>query len=134
MPARTDRFDRRVIQVIVAGLAVGWTGCGRTATPDLIAQTRSADGAERSRAVKALGERPKDADRVVPVLVELLKDPDAFVRRDAAQALGRLGPRAEPAVAALRAASQDRNAHVRRAVADAIQKVDPGANVRTGKP
>lgn len=132
MRARISRC-RRILPVLVAGLTLACFGCDRKATADLIAQTRSADSGDRARAAKALGERPKDAERAVPALIELLKDPDAFVRRDAAQALGSLGPRAEPAATALRAAAQDRNAHVRRAATEAIQKVDPGAQVPTGK-
>ena len=133
MRARTSRC-RRILPVFVAGMTLAWVGCERKATADLIAQTRSADSADRARAAKALGERPKDAERAVPALIDLLKDPDAFVRRDAAQALGSLGPRAEPAATALRTAAQDRNAHVRRAATEAIQRVDPGTRVPTGKP
>jgi hypothetical protein len=120
--------------MILAALSLASVGCGRTATTDAIAQARSAESADRARAAKTLGERPKDAEQVVPVLIDLLKDPDAFVRRDAAQALGRLGSKAESASAALRAAAQDRNPHVRRAATEAIQKVNPSGNVRVTPP
>jgi HEAT repeat protein len=113
---------------MVAALAVAWTGCGSQPTADLVAQARTGDGSEKVHAIRSLGDRPKDADRSVPVLIELLANEDAFIRRDAAQALGRLGPKAGSAVTALRTATRDKNAHVRRAAADALQKVDPAAS------
>ena len=124
MRPRTDQL-RCFVLMMVAGLSLGLSACGRASTTDLIGQAHSADSSDRARAVKALGERPKEADKVVPVLIELLKDEDAFVRRDAALALGQLGPKAQSAATALRAATRDRNAHVRRAAAEAVRKVEP---------
>jgi HEAT repeat protein len=124
MPARIDRFIRRTAAILTIVAAVAGAGCGGQRTPDLIAQARSADGSERIHAIRAMGDRPRDAEHVVPVLVELLNDQDAFIRRDAALSLGRLGTKAEPAAAALRVAARDRNDHVRRAATEALKKIE----------
>jgi HEAT repeat protein len=130
MPANTRQLARRATSALTILVAVAASGCGRPATAELIAQTKAADGTERIRAIRSLGDRPRDADRVVPVLVELLADDDAFVRRYAAQSLGQLGLKAEPAAAALRLATRDRNEHVRRAATQALHKVEPSVGAK----
>jgi HEAT repeat protein len=111
-------------------LALVLTGCADS-TGELIAQLHAKDSADRLHAVKALGERPRHAERSVPALIEALKDEDAFVRRDAAYALGRFGADAKAASQALAAtARQDKNSHVRKAAADALKQIDPGAPPR----
>ena len=129
MAAGTDSNRRiRVRGTIALGwafLALAVAGCGETRTlGDLTVQARSRDSSERTRAIRALGERSSEAETVAPILVECLGDGEAFVRRDAARALGRLGPGAKSAVPALRVAARDRNAHVRSAATDAIRKVE----------
>lgn len=126
MAGRTDRAAGGSLFPALAGCAaLALAGCGGgPPTGELIGQARAKDSADRTRAVRALGDRGGEAEAVVPTLVEALKDRDAFVRRDAAQALGRLGPAARPAAPALRTATRDRNAHVRRAAADALKVVE----------
>jgi len=118
---------RTFMPALAACSVLGVVGCGRSATTDeLIAQARSNESAERVKAVRALGKRDSEADKVEPVLVERLRDEDAFVRRDAARALGEHGAAARSAESALLAATRDRNAHVRQAATEAVQKVRTG--------
>ena len=100
-----------------AAAALVLCGCGKKSTGELIELAKSNESADRARAVQSLGERGKEADAVVPILVASLKDQDAFVRRDAARSLGRIGPAAGEAVPALRSAARDKNQHVRQAAA-----------------
>lgn len=124
---KTRRCLRALAAMSIAGIVLANIGCGRSAsTNELIAQARSNDSADRVKAVRALGNRVREADKVVPVLVERLQDEDAFVRRDAANALGQIGSAARSAESALVAATHDRNAHVRQAATDAVQKVRAG--------
>ncbi len=61
-------------------------------------QLQSADWLDRWQAVYALGLTDKDAEGVIPSLVEALKDKDERVQAGAADALGKIG---EPALPAL---------------------------------
>jgi hypothetical protein len=112
---------KKLVAVCVGLLA----GCGGKSTADWIAQLRARDGAERLRAIKALGQRKSEAATVVPALAQVLRDEDAFVRRDAARALGEFGAAGLPALPSLRPLLQDRNAAVRKAAAQKLRKIDP---------
>src|SRR5438067_1603495 len=93
----SDRL-RKFMTMLAGCFLLAGMGCGRSAsTNELIAQARSNESADRVKAVRALGKRSADAEKVVPVLVERLQDVDAFVRRDAAHALGQIGPAARSA-------------------------------------
>jgi len=49
---------------------------------------RAKDSAERLHAIKALGQRGKEADVIVPALAGALRDEDAFVRRGRRRGVG----------------------------------------------
>jgi HEAT repeat protein len=120
-------IDRRRAPILMLCITLAIIGCNSSAaTHELIGQAHSKDSADRVKAVRALGKRAADADKVVPVLIELLRDDDAFVRRDAAHALGQIGSAARSAEPALLTATRDRNVHVRQAAAEAVQKVKSG--------
>jgi len=112
---------------ILAALLFLLPGCGGKSTAEWVEQLRAKDSAERLHAIKALGQRGKEADVIVPALAGALRDEDAFVRRDAAEALGRLGASAKAAVPGLQAATRDRNAGVRQEAAKALKRIDPEA-------
>jgi HEAT repeat protein len=115
--------------LVCLSLTLALTGCG-DATGESIAQLHAKDAALRLHAVKALGDRTRDAARSVPALTEALQDQDAFVRRDAAHALGKFGADAKPASQALTTTARtDKNLHVRKAAADALKLIDPDARV-----
>jgi|SRR5579871_2616065 len=113
----------RQIPLIVACLLL--VGCNEKPTDELLEQLRDKDSAQRLRAVKALGEKRSDADKVVPALAQVLKDNDAFVRRYAARSLGQFGSAASSEIPALQVAARDRNHHVRQAATEALRKVAP---------
>src|SRR5438309_4768381 len=92
--------------LVLAAALLAAVGCGKS-TKDWKAQAKSPDSAQRLRAVHVLQDRVKEADAVVPTLVEALADEDTFVRRDAARALAKFGPAAKPAVSALRERLRD---------------------------
>ncbi len=116
-------------QVALLGVLL-LAGCGGKPTSAWIDQLRSADAAQRLRAVKVLQEKRSEAGTVVPALAGLLGDPDVFVRRDAARALGRFGPDGRAALPALTGLLQDRNPGVRKAAAEALEKIDPEGGPR----
>jgi HEAT repeat protein len=110
-------------KITIAGLALLLAGCSGRSTNEWVAQLKAKDGADRLHAIRALSERPRDAEVVVPALSEALRDSDPFIRRDAAQALAKLGADARAAVPALRPLLKDRNQQVRRAASQALQKI-----------
>ena len=121
-------------KIIVLCLVVLSAGCGRgKTTADLLEQMRAKESAQRLHAIKALGERGKDAATVAPALALALRDEDAFVRRDAAEALGRIGPEARQAAPALVATLKDKKANVRLAAAKALKRIDPDAMAGAGR-
>jgi HEAT repeat protein len=99
-------------------------GCTGRPTNEWVDQLKAVDSKDRIHAIRALSERPADAETVVPALSDSLKDRDPFIRRDAAQALAKLGPNARAALPALRPLLKDKNHQVRRAAEDAIKKID----------
>ncbi len=127
MAADTENRTRvRAFWPLTASCVLALVGCGGPkSTPELIELTKSKDGADRTRAIRELGERGGEAELVVPALVWAMKDEDAFVRRDAARALGNIGPAASTAVAALQSAIRDKNQHVREVAVEALKKVAP---------
>ena len=118
-------------KVIVLCLIALSTGCGRAkSTADWVDQLKSKESAQRLHAVKALGERSREAAVVTPALALALRDEDAFVRRDAAHALGKIGPEARATTPSVVAALRDRNPGVRKAAANALKQIDPEAAMR----
>ena len=122
--SRRDKPGGSPRSVVTAFLVLILAGCGRS-TSDWVRRLRSPESSERLHAVKALGDRPKEADVVVPALADALHDEDAFVRRDAAEALGRIGPASRPGIPALVGALRDANGAVRREAARALRRIDP---------
>jgi HEAT repeat protein len=106
-------------------------GCGRPSTDDWLKQLKEGDVVKKRQAIRELGGRTTEAERVVPPLVEVLQDESPYVRRDAAAVLGKFGPE-EAAVAALLAARKDKDQGVRKAVEAALKKIDPVAAARAG--
>jgi len=118
---------------LAACLGLWLSGCsGDRRTGEWIDQLRAPDASQRLHAIKALSERQREEDVIVPALTEALRDSDAFVRRDAARALGRLKEGSRPALPTLRALAQDRNAGVRRAAAEAMAQIAPETAGATG--
>ncbi len=101
-------------------------GCTKS-TDGWLEQSRDADVVKRRQAVRELGSRDAEAEKVVPALVVALSDENHYVRRDAAVALGRLGADACPAVPALLNALEDSEESVRKAAAASLKKIDPKA-------
>jgi HEAT repeat protein len=128
MPAST----KRGALVLWAAFGMLLCGCGGKSTADWIEQSRSKNSADRLHAIKALGNKSREAEVVAPALADALKDEDAFVRRDAAQALGELGGGAKAAVPALLVAARDRNAEVRRKAVKALKQIDAQAAANAG--
>jgi HEAT repeat protein len=120
---------RRIAIMSVALLAVG---CGPRSTDGWIQRLKDPDVVKRRQAVRELGERTGDAQRVVPALADALSDENDYVRRDAARALGKFGVEAREALPALQAVVKDKEAHVRVAAADALKKIDPQAAAKAG--
>lgn len=120
----------RIIPAVLVGLLAG---CGSSlSTEDCLRQLDEGDVVKKRQAIRELGDRPEQAARAVPALIDALRDPSGYVRRDAAFALGKLGPDAKAAVPALLAAGKDREYTVRKAIAAALKKIDPGAISRAG--
>jgi HEAT repeat protein len=114
-----------VRKLAILGVLLVLAGCAGRPTQDWIEQLGSKDGSERLHAIRALSERPADAEAIVPALSAVLKDRDPFVRRDAALALAKLGTSARGALPALQPLLKDHNRQVRRAASEAVKKVNP---------
>ncbi len=108
---------------LLIGLMFLLPGCGSRSTDAWLGQLKDADTAKRRQAIRELGNRPRDAERIVPALIEALRDSSGYVRRDAAVTLGKLGPRARAAVQHLQEALKDPERQVRTAAAAALKKI-----------
>jgi HEAT repeat protein len=111
---------------IVVGLALLGPGCGRS-TDDWLRQLQDLDVVKRRQAIRELGSRSGDAERVVAALTEALRDESGYVRHDAATTLGKFGATAKPAVPQLTQLLGDRELSVRTAAQAALLKIDPEA-------
>jgi HEAT repeat protein len=113
-------------------LALLVAGCGGRTTDDWLRQLKDAEVVKRREAVRELGTRSAEAERVVPALVEALRDDSGYVRHDAAATLGKFGTAAQAAVPALVVALKDKQRSVRTAAAAALKKIDPAAAAKAG--
>jgi HEAT repeat protein len=114
-------------RLLALGLCALIAGCGSHSTEHWLRQLNDPDVVKRRQAVRELGARAAEAERVVPALAEALRDPSEYVRHDAATTLGKFGPEARAAVPALAAALKDREPNVRRAAQGALKKIAPEA-------
>jgi HEAT repeat protein len=87
---------------------------------------------KRRQAIRELGVRTGEAERVVPALAETLRDDNPYVRHDSATALAKFGPEARAAASRLTAALKDKDPSVRRAAEAALKKVAPDATMKGG--
>ena len=86
--------------IMVVGLVLFVAGCGRS-TDDWLRQLHDRDVVKRRQAIRELGSRTEDAERVVAALTEALRDESGYVRHDAATAVAKFGAAAKPAAPAL---------------------------------
>jgi len=121
---------RRLAVVTLAFILVG---CGAKSTGDWLTQLKGSDVTQRRQAIRELGERAGDAQRVVPALSEALRDENQYVRRDAAVALAKFGDGARSAVPALKTALKDKDQNVRHSAAATLRKVSPEDAPKEGK-
>jgi len=117
---------------IVMGAALLMTGCSAPSTDDWLEQLKDAEVVKRRQAIRELGPRTAEAERIVPALTVALRDESSYVRHDAAMALGKLGAEASEAVDALTAALKDKEQNVRTAAGTALKKIDPQAASKAG--
>jgi hypothetical protein len=121
--------------IVLAGLVLAVAGCGSRSTDAWVEQMKDTEVVKRRQAIRELGKRTGDAERIVPALIEALRDEDGYVRRDAAVTLGKLGPHAKQAVGHLQDSSlNDRERLVRTAAAAALKKIAPGGAPRIENP
>src|ERR1700720_1050218 len=97
---------------LLAALALVVAGCGHRSTDDWLAQLKGPDPAQRRQAIRELGARSGEAERVVPALTEALRDENPYVRRDAATTLAKFGDGAKTAVPTLKEALKDKDQNV----------------------
>ena len=116
---------------VLIGLVLLAAGCGARSTDHWLGQLKDSDVVKRRQAIRELGSRTAEAQRVVPALAETLADADPYVRHDSATTLGKFGPDARGAAPALTAALKDKDANVRRAAAEALKKIAPGTTGKT---
>jgi HEAT repeat protein len=122
-----DQGDAMRFLLVATGLMLA--GCAPS-TDAWLTQLRDEDVVKRRQAVRELGDRSADAERVVPALNDALRDDNPYVRRDAAVALGKFGPDARDAVPALTLALKDKDQNVRTAASAALKKINPEAQQR----
>jgi HEAT repeat protein len=120
----SSRSEIRFCALLMCGM-LALTGCGQTASTDsLIDDLTTGSELDRMKAVRLLQHRQKDAEKVVPVLIESLKDGAADIRWSAAIGLGYYGREAVSAVPALQDATKDKDARVREAARVAISRIE----------
>jgi HEAT repeat protein len=117
-------------RLVVISLVLLAAGCGPRSTDDWLGRLKDPDVVKKRQAIRELGSRTSEGQRVVPALTESLRDADPYVRHDSATALGKFGPDAKAAVPSLTAALKDKDASVRKAAGEALKKIGPAA---TGK-
>jgi HEAT repeat protein len=104
-------------------------GCGRS-TDEWLQQLKNPEVVKRRQAIRELGSRTGDAERVVAALTEALQDESGYVRHDAATTLGKFGPAAKPAAPHLTKLLKDKELGVRHAAEAALQKIAPETNLK----
>jgi HEAT repeat protein len=108
-------------------------GCGGLqSTDDWLQQLKDCNVVKRRQAIRELGVRVTEDERIMAGLVEALHDENGYVRRDAAITLAKLGPAAKGAAPALVAALKDKERGVRKAAAQALKKIDPKGLPKAG--
>ena len=111
---------------LVPCLALLAAGCGRS-TDDWLHQLRDPEVVKRRQAIRELGSRSGEVERIVVALTETLRDESSYVRHDAAITLAKFGVAAKPAAPTLSQLLEDRELSVRKAAQAALQKIDPEA-------
>jgi HEAT repeat protein len=112
--------------LLVAGCA------GGLSTDDWLQQLKDSSVVKRRQAIRELGARGMEDDRIAPALAEALHDESAYVRRDAAVTLAKVGPAARRSVPALTAALKDKKRSVRKAAARSLQVIAKPQTVPPG--
>jgi HEAT repeat protein len=111
--------------LLILSLLLFVSGCtGSRSTDDWLQQLKDPDVVKRRQAIRELGDRTADAERVAPALAEALQDENRYVRHDAAITLAKLGTAAKQGVPALRTALKDKERSVRKAAAQALKKIN----------
>jgi HEAT repeat protein len=120
--------------VLAAACILAVRGCNSgKSTDQLIGDLKSSEEKDRIIAVRLLPDQKRDADKVIPALIEALRDKDADVRISAAIGLGYFGDKAKDAVPALQAAQKDRDPRVREAATVAISRISPQPSPKADK-
>jgi HEAT repeat protein len=132
IPALIALVKKQPHTQLAAILALGQIGGteARAAIPILKQLLRSQDELVRIRGAQTLWQIDRRADKVLPVLIELVQ-PGRKSRYHAAEALGSMGEVARKAVPALRACLDDRSFHamwVHLKAAQALWRIDRSAN------
>ena len=122
---------RRLLLMTMALLLAGCTDS--QSTDDWLRQLKDPDVVKRRQAIRELGVRMTEAERVTPSVAEALRDENGYVRHDAALTLGKLGPAAKMAVPALVAALKDQERGVRKAASQALKRIDPKGVPKAGE-
>jgi HEAT repeat protein len=107
-------------------------GCAAPSTDDWLRQLNDPDAVKQRQAIRELGARPEEAERVVPALCEALRGENGYVRHDAATTLGKFGAEACAAVQPLLKALTDKEHRVRTAAGAALKKINPQAARKAG--
>jgi HEAT repeat protein len=119
--------------LLIMSMALLLAGCrGSQSTDDWLLQLKDPEVVKRRQAIRELGVRRTDAERVAPSIAAALQDENGYVRHDAALTLGKLGPAAKMAVPALVAALRDKERGVRKAAGQALKRIDPKAAAKAG--
>ena len=98
-------------------------GCSQKSTEDWLKQLKDDDVVLRREAIRELGDSPRETERIVPALTEMLRDKNPYVRHDAALTLGKFGPDARAAVPAIKALLKDKDQSVRHGITAALKKI-----------
>ena len=114
---------------LIISLALLAVGCSRS-TDEWLQQLKNPEVVKRRQAIRELGSRTGDSERVVAALTEALQDESGYVRHDAATTLGKFGPVAKPAAPSLTKLLKDKELGVRKAAEVALQKIAPEANLK----
>jgi len=121
-------------RLVMMSLAVFVLGCGSRSTDYWLEQLKNPDVVKRRQAIRELGSRTAEAERIVPILAEALRDENEYVRHDAATVLANFGPEAQATVPALVAALGDKDRNVRRAAEAALTRIAPEATGKVREP
>ena len=98
-------------------------GCGQKTTEDWLKQLKDQEVQLRREAIRELGARTDEAERIVPALTEMLHDQSHYVRHDAVIALGKFGSEARGAFPAVKALLKDKEQSVRQGANATLRKI-----------